>query len=169
MLWGRRCVSQRADLLLVKCRDVTNHRTSLMKFPDLMDVTNPALFGMRPATYALRLVIFLILFCSLLACPSANAVDPGRRISQYAHTAWRVRDGVFSGAPTAITQTTDGYVWIGTLGGCCASTAFASSAGLHPPENIFPRPPSSHSWAPPTGASGLEQPLAWLSGRTGIC
>jgi ligand-binding sensor domain-containing protein len=60
---------------------------------------------------------FLILFCSLLACPSANALDPDRRISQYAHTAWRVRDGVFAGAPTAITQTTDGYVWIGTLGG----------------------------------------------------
>jgi PAS domain S-box-containing protein len=59
----------------------------------------------------------LILFCGLLACPSANAVDPDRRISQYAHTAWRVRDGVFAGAPTAITQTTDGYVWIGTLGG----------------------------------------------------
>jgi len=61
--------------------------------------------------------ILLILFCSVLACPSANAVDPDRRISQYAHTAWRVRDGVFAGAPTAITQTTDGYVWIGTLGG----------------------------------------------------
>jgi ligand-binding sensor domain-containing protein len=60
---------------------------------------------------------FLILFCSLLACPSANALDPDRRISQYAHTAWRVRDGVFAAAPTAITQTTDGYVWIGTLGG----------------------------------------------------
>jgi ligand-binding sensor domain-containing protein len=61
--------------------------------------------------------IFLILFCSLLACPSAKAVDPDRRISQYAHTAWRVRDGVFPGSPAAITQTTDGYVWIGTLAG----------------------------------------------------
>ena len=49
--------------------------------------------------------------------PAAVALDPDRRISQYAHTAWRVRDGAFSGAPTAITQTTDGYVWIGTSGG----------------------------------------------------
>jgi ligand-binding sensor domain-containing protein len=61
--------------------------------------------------------IFFVLFCSLLACPCANAVDPDRRISQYAHIAWRVRDGVFAGAPSAITQTTDGYVWIGTVGG----------------------------------------------------
>jgi ligand-binding sensor domain-containing protein len=28
-----------------------------------------------------------------------------------------MRDGVFAGTPTAIAQTTDGYVWIGTLGG----------------------------------------------------
>lgn len=61
--------------------------------------------------------IFLILFCSLLVCPRSSAVDPDRRISQYAHTAWRVRDGAFAGAPTAIAQTTDGYMWIGTLGG----------------------------------------------------
>src|SRR3984893_3890428 len=45
------------------------------------------------------------------------ALDPEHRISQYAHTAWRVRDGAFAGAPSSITQTTDGYVWIGTLAG----------------------------------------------------
>ena len=53
----------------------------------------------------------------LVALPRAHALDPDRRISQYAHTAWRVRDGAFAGAPSAITQTTDGYVWIGTRGG----------------------------------------------------
>ncbi|HEX4022227.1 MAG TPA: two-component regulator propeller domain-containing protein [Acidobacteriaceae bacterium] len=61
--------------------------------------------------------VLLILFCSVLACPNAKAVDPDRRISQYAHTAWHVRDGIFPGTPTAITQTTDGYIWIGTLDG----------------------------------------------------
>jgi ligand-binding sensor domain-containing protein/two-component sensor histidine kinase len=35
-------------------------------------------------------------------------------ISQYAHTAWTLRDSVFRGSPQAFTQTTDGYVWIGT-------------------------------------------------------
>lgn len=48
---------------------------------------------------------------------SASSGDPSRRISQYAHTAWRIRDGAFAGAPSAITQTTDGYVWIGTISG----------------------------------------------------
>ncbi|HEY9403566.1 MAG TPA: two-component regulator propeller domain-containing protein, partial [Pyrinomonadaceae bacterium] len=50
----------------------------------------------------------------LFAATPARAVDPGRRISQYAHTAWRIQDGVFTGAPNAITQTADGYLWIGT-------------------------------------------------------
>ena len=53
----------------------------------------------------------------LVALPRAHALDPDRRISQYAHTAWRVRDGAFAGEPDAITQTTDGYVWIGTHAG----------------------------------------------------
>lgn len=53
----------------------------------------------------------------LLAAGSSWAVDSGRHISQYGHTAWRVQDGVFSGAPSAITQTADGYMWIGTENG----------------------------------------------------
>ena len=48
---------------------------------------------------------------------SAAALDPDRQISQYAHTAWRIQDGFFTGTPQAITQTKDGYLWIGTEGG----------------------------------------------------
>jgi signal transduction histidine kinase/ligand-binding sensor domain-containing protein len=48
---------------------------------------------------------------------SAAALDPNRQISQYAHTAWRIQDGFFTGTPQAITQTKDGYLWIGTEGG----------------------------------------------------
>jgi C4-dicarboxylate-specific signal transduction histidine kinase/ligand-binding sensor domain-containing protein len=53
----------------------------------------------------------------LLASGASWAVDPGRHISQYGHAAWRVQDGVFTGAPSAITQTADGYMWIGTENG----------------------------------------------------
>jgi PAS domain S-box-containing protein len=53
----------------------------------------------------------------LAVLPAALALDPDLRISQYAHTAWRVRDGIFPAAPTAIAQTTDGYMWIGTFAG----------------------------------------------------
>lgn len=40
-----------------------------------------------------------------------------QRISQYAHRAWLVRDGFFNGSPNAITQTSDGYIWVGTASG----------------------------------------------------
>jgi signal transduction histidine kinase/ligand-binding sensor domain-containing protein len=51
------------------------------------------------------------------ASRGASQLDPNLAISQYAHTAWRVEDGAFDGAPNAITQTPDGYLWIGTDAG----------------------------------------------------
>jgi len=61
---------------------------------------------------------FLCLFSLFFAASSVWAVDPNSRLSQYSHTAWRTRDGVFSGTTTGnISQTTDGYLWIGTTGG----------------------------------------------------
>jgi PAS domain S-box-containing protein len=74
----------------------------------------------------------------LIALPHALALDPEHRISQYAHTAWRVRDGAFAGAPSTITQTTDGYVWIGTLAGLVRFDGvrfvpFVPPAGQHLP------------------------------------
>jgi signal transduction histidine kinase/streptogramin lyase len=45
------------------------------------------------------------------------ALDPSSHLTQYAHTSWRVQDGVFRGPPSALAQSLDGYLWIGTLGG----------------------------------------------------
>jgi signal transduction histidine kinase/ligand-binding sensor domain-containing protein len=45
----------------------------------------------------------------------AWAVDPDKRLSQYAHTAWRVQDGFFKGSPRHIVQTRDGYLWLATM------------------------------------------------------
>jgi ligand-binding sensor domain-containing protein/signal transduction histidine kinase len=71
--------------------------------------------SIRNATFLWpALLCFLFLF---FAVGPAFAVDPTRQISQYGHTAWRVQDGLFSGTPNAITQTADGYLWIGTLAG----------------------------------------------------
>jgi ligand-binding sensor domain-containing protein/signal transduction histidine kinase len=61
--------------------------------------------------------VIILAFVALIVCSSALALAPDRRISQYAHTAWRIQDGFFRGAPQAITQTADGYLWIGTEAG----------------------------------------------------
>jgi len=62
----------------------------------------------------------LVLLCGLLvllSAPRVWAVDPTRQISQYGHTVWRIQDGSFNAAPIVITQTRDGYLWIGTDNG----------------------------------------------------
>jgi len=47
-------------------------------------------------------------------CTCAFALGDSLDISQYAHTAWRVRDGFTKGFIYAIAQTPDGYLWLGT-------------------------------------------------------
>src|SRR5258707_6092171 len=57
----------------------------------------------------------LVWLAILLACSTcAFALDPSLEINQYAHTAWKVRDGFTKGAITSIAQTPDGYVWLDT-------------------------------------------------------
>jgi len=64
-------------------------------------------------SFLLRFALLLL----LLAPAPAAAVDPERHISQYGHTAWRIQDGFFDGAPYSIAQTADGYLWIGGANG----------------------------------------------------
>ena len=60
------------------------------------------------------LISVLWLFVSVR---SVSALDPSRHLSQYGHSAWRLQDGTFPGRPEAITQTKDGYIWVGTQDG----------------------------------------------------
>ncbi len=56
-----------------------------------------------------------VLACALLMwCPCAFALNLALDISQYAHTAWKIRDGFTKGAIRSIAQTPDGYLWLGT-------------------------------------------------------
>src|SRR3974390_1539066 len=59
-----------------------------------------------------RAVIALVILLACCAC--ASALDPSVDISQYAHTAWKIRDGFFKGRIFAMAQTPDGYLWLGT-------------------------------------------------------
>ncbi len=70
--------------------------------------------GFRP-TVKRRVVIAAIALGILLGgCQSFFALNPSLDISQYAHTAWTVRDGFSLGNIYAIAQTPDGYLWLGS-------------------------------------------------------
>ena len=68
-------------------------------------------------TKSLLVSRIVLLMPIVLTSMVALAHDPVLRTSQYAHTSWRLQDGVFNGIPTAIVQTADGYLWIGTTSG----------------------------------------------------
>jgi ligand-binding sensor domain-containing protein/signal transduction histidine kinase len=66
-------------------------------------------FGRRWLAH--RFLIGLALVCS--AVP-ANAIDPDRAISQYIRDRWGSDKGFPGGSVSAIAQSADGYLWIGT-------------------------------------------------------
>src|ERR1700756_1907458 len=86
--------------------------------PDVNRFLNPLTTedAVGPASRGSLLLRFALLLLLLAPAPAA-AVDPERHISQYGHTAWRVQDGFFDGAPYSIAQTADGYLWIGGANG----------------------------------------------------
>src|SRR5690349_19054375 len=63
-----------------------------------------------------RAVPLVVMLAGMLLawCPCAFALDPSLDVSQYAHTAWKIRDGFTKGMITSIAQTPDGYLWLGT-------------------------------------------------------
>ena len=65
--------------------------------------------GQRWCGIALGIAILLIAWE-----PGAYALNPALDVSQYAHTAWTVRDGFSLGNIYAMAQTPDGFLWLGT-------------------------------------------------------
>jgi ligand-binding sensor domain-containing protein len=56
---------------------------------------------------SLLLVGLLVAFCTAQA----------QQLTQCARAAWRLQEGAFDASPVTIAQTTDGFLWIGTLNG----------------------------------------------------
>lgn len=91
--------------------------------------------------------IILLFFMGIVP---AWALDPSKTISQFGHTAWRLRDGYFTGNPFAIAQTSDGYIWIGT------------ESGMWRFDGVRFAP-----WNPPAGSSPLKVVLKLLASQDG--
>lgn len=63
-------------------------------------------------------LLILVLCCfSFSSDRRGHGLEPSTKVSQYGHTIWRLGQAGLSGVPTAIAQTTDGYIWVGTSDG----------------------------------------------------
>jgi ligand-binding sensor domain-containing protein len=69
----------------------------------------------------------------------AYALNPALDVSQYAHTAWKIREGFTKGAIYAIAQTPDSYLWLSTEFGLLRFDGGQgrSGAGASGPESSF--------------------------------
>ena len=93
----------------------------------------------------------LVLAWTLLASHSgALALNPSLEVSQYAHTAWTVRDGFSLGTIFAMAQTPDGYLWLG------------GEFGLFRFDGVRFIP-----WQPPAGQHLPDKPYSLLVTRDG--
>ena len=68
----------------------------------------------------------------------AFALDPALDVSQYAHSSWKYADGFSRGAITAIAQTADGYLWLGTPFGLVRFDGVRSVPWQPPPGQSLP-------------------------------
>lgn len=94
------------------------------------------------------LVVIAVVF---LSANTVAAVDSSLHISQYGHSAWRIQDGFFRAQPNVITQTSDGYIWVGT------------DAGLFRFDGVRVVP-----WTPPDGSHLLSAKIiSLLASRDG--
>src|SRR5580698_2768048 len=69
---------------------------------------------MNPTRHIWRIGL-IVLFTSVI-CPAALAQESDLTIAQYLHTAWTEKDGAPKNIQ-AITQATDGFLWLGSVDG----------------------------------------------------
>lgn len=90
----------------------------------------------KPRRAALALGILLA------CCRCVFALDPSHDVNQYAHTAWKVREGFAKGEILSIAQTPDGYLWLATQFGLLRfdgvkTTPWQPPADQHLPSNMI--------------------------------
>lgn len=95
----------------------------------------------------------------LVACGTAGALEARRSIHQLHHTAWTVNEGA-PGQVTALAQTADGFLWLGTEVGLFRFDGLQFERYEAPASAPFPATSVSALYAPPSG--GL-----WIGFRYG--
>jgi len=71
--------------------------------------------AVKLATYMTRNGLIAICFVLFLIGGTGHAygLDPSKRLTQYRHSTWRIQDGFLPSNPSWVSQTADGYLWVG--------------------------------------------------------
>ncbi len=102
-----------------------------------------------------------VLAATLLAgAPCAFGLNSELHVSQFAHTSWKVRDGFVKGTISAIAQTPDGYLWLGTEFGLVRFDGIRTVAWQPPDQHL----PSNHIFSLLVGSDGT----LWIGTSKGL-
>src|SRR5262245_20922269 len=114
-----------------------------------------------------RRVPAVLLWAILAHGASASAQNASLDISQYAHTAWTVRDGYFGAGVAAIMQSADGYLWLATRDALLRFDGVRAVAWEPPEGQSLPRGLTHALIARPDGTLliGSHSGLAQWDGR----
>jgi ligand-binding sensor domain-containing protein len=91
----------------------------------------------------------------------AHALNPELHISQYGRRSWPLQEGFLGGRPYAITQTLDGYLWVGTRTGLFRFDG-VRYVHWHPP--LGEPLPSEQIW----GLLGARDGSLWIGTSAGL-
>jgi signal transduction histidine kinase/ligand-binding sensor domain-containing protein len=121
-------------------------------------------------TTQIRLMLVGLSFaaCGALIIPGARALDSSHHITQYAHRTWTIREGFTKGPVFAITQTMDGYLWLGTALGLVRFDGVRAVPWVPPDGARLPSPNVASLLTTHDGAlwiGTLRGLVAWKSGR----
>jgi signal transduction histidine kinase/ligand-binding sensor domain-containing protein len=92
---------------------------------------------------------------------SAYALNPAFDVSQYAHTAWKIRDGFTRGVIRSIAQTRDGYLWLGTEFGLLRFDGVRNVPWQPPSSQVLP---STEIW----GLLAARDGTLWIGTQKGL-
>jgi signal transduction histidine kinase/streptogramin lyase len=80
-----------------------------------------------------RLAIWMVAACLI---PSAWALDPHKTLTQYSRHVWGQQDGLPQDTVKSITQTADGYLWLGTDEGLARFDGFEFTTFSRPASDL---------------------------------
>ena len=86
----------------------------------------------RDFAFSCTLCRVLVCLAAFFLTQSIYAVDPNRAMTQYVRDHWGIEQGFPKGPLYAITQTADGYLWIGTQSGLLRFDGWKFSPMLDP-------------------------------------
>ena len=116
----------------------------------------------------LRRIAIVVVWALLLTTRTVFALNAAHDVSQYLHTTWRVRDGFWGAGLRAITQTPDGYLWLGGDVGLVRFDGVRGVPWVPPPDQQLPSNVITHLLSGRDGTLwiGTDKGLAsWKDGR----